>query len=948
MKVRGRGVGELPPAIRLRGREAELEVLRERLDAVRAGAGDTVVLTGLAGMGKTVLLDSVVRIAEDAGVTVFRSVCDIAGHAIPLGPLLQALVHAPGAPVDPAVLRELSQSPDQRFWLLRELQEAIERVALDTPVLISIDDVQWADEATLSALAVLTRQLASYRVLWVLSARSEDRSGLAHTMLSRLEAAAALAITVGPLDDAAVTELATDLLGGTPEEGLLQVLNRVEGHPFLLTELLRGLREERLVEVVGGSARHIGTRIPLRFVDSIGEQLARLSASTRETLQMASVLGRRFSAAELVTLTGRSPAAVFGALRQALAFGFVAEDGERVAFRHDLVREAVEAALPATVRQSLRRQAVDVLLGHGASPADVAELVLKTATPGDTEATAILRRAAIETGKVSPAVAGRLSGRALELTPPGDPERAALTAETLTYFVLAGKAAEAMRLITAAARDLTEPELEAEARLRIAILLTQYGLADSVEQCRRALELPRLPVTLRIHLQINLALALDLLGDVAGAEEATAVATELARAGRDPANDVITLFPRSALLLTRGAWRQALDLLDEAAARQNDDQVAVAVKIWHLDNWIAIMYIRLSRLQESFALIDAGMREAQREGVESHIRNWSMIRCRAMYAAGQLADARSDAEAAIEMADEITADSSCGNLNQLCLYILGRVALHTGDPAGLVQARESAMQLMAARGCPSAQWLGGWLMALVADAEGDLRQIAPIGLEMLDPLAGGALSTSSPRMYADVAILTRILLAAGRRADAVSVVANLERFAARHPDFPFLDCAVLHARAVLDSDADTALLAVARSDGDPRSLVVASVLEDAGRLLPETRTPEAVPLLESSLELYAAAGAQRDASRVRSLLRIRGVRPAARGLRSAPEWPELTESELAVVGLVARGATNREVAERLFLSPYTVNSHLRHVFGKLGIRSRVELARIATERGIPN
>ena len=96
------------------------------------------------------------------------------------------------------------------------------------------------------------------------------------------------------------------------------------------------------------------------------------------------------------------------------------------------------------------------------------------------------------------------------------------------------------------------------------------------------------------------------------------------------------------------------------------------------------------------------------------------------------------------------------------------------------------------------------------------------------------------------------------------------------------------------------------------------------------------------------AGAERDAARVRGLLRARGVRPAASGPRSAPEWPELTESELAVVGLVTRGATNREVAERLYLSPYTVNSHLRHVFTKLGIRSRVELARLAAERGAPD
>ena len=96
----------------------------------------------------------------------------------------------------------------------------------------------------------------------------------------------------------------------------------------------------------------------------------------------------------------------------------------------------------------------------------------------------------------------------------------------------------------------------------------------------------------------------------------------------------------------------------------------------------------------------------------------------------------------------------------------------------------------------------------------------------------------------------------------------------------------------------------------------------------------------------AAAGAERDAARVRSLLRARGVRPAAGGPRQAAGWPELTESEFAVVSLVARGATNREVAERLFLSPYTVSSHLRHVFVKLGIRSRAELAHVATARGM--
>lgn len=172
------------------------------------------------------------------------------------------------------------------------------------------------------------------------------------------------------------------------------------------------------------------------------------------------------------------------------------------------------------------------------------------------------------------------------------------------------------------------------------------------------------------------------------------------------------------------------------------------------------------------------------------------------------------------------------------------------------------------------------------------------------------------------------------------MVARLTDFACRHPDFPCLEAAALHACAALHSDADAALCAVTLSAADPRPLVRAAVLEEAGRLLPAARADEAVPLLEEALTAYADCGADR----VRGLLRTRGIRPSYDGPRTSSRWPELTESEYAVVTLVARGATNREVAEKLYLSPHTVNSHLRHVFTRLGIRSRVELARLAAER----
>jgi DNA-binding CsgD family transcriptional regulator len=929
-------------ALRLRGRQVQIETLRGQLDAVRAGRGGIVLVTGLAGMGKSVLLAEVEDMAAERGISVFRGSGDATAQVVPLGPLLEALVSTDDPPVDPAVLRDLSHSPDQRFWMLRELQESLERAALRRPVLISLDDVQWADPATLVALGTLPRHLAPHRILWLLAVRSGELPAAARATITRLEAADALKVTLNPLDKTAVADVAEDLLGGTPDPALLTVIAGVQGQPFLLTELLRGLRDEKLVEVDSGIARLAQARMPARFFDSVENHLTRLSPGARDALQLASVLGRRFSADELAALAGTSPPAMLSALREALAAGLVTEEGNRLAFRHDLVREAVDASLPRTVRQSLRRQAIDVMLRHGAPPADVAELVMDVAQPGDTRAIAILRQAAAATGQVSPTVASLLSRRALDLTPPGDPGRGPLVVETIAYLVRAGRAAEAVRLITAAAGDLVDPAAEAEARLSLAILSMQYAPADVVEQCQRALALPGVPAALRVQLLSFLSCGLDQFGDVGAAEKAAIQAAETARASDNLADEVVTLVPRAAHALAVGDWRRATGFIGEAVARRHTAK-GTAVRIWLPDAWQALIFIAVARLDEAFALIDAGMQAAQRDGISANVRIWSMLRCRALFCAGRLADARAEAEAIIEMTDEI-GDGSYGYINHIGLYILAAVALHTGDPGGLTQARRSAARLRQAKSCPSSQRLGTWLMASVASAEGDTALAAEAGARALDPLASGPLPTTSPRMYTDSAALTRILLDAGKHAEAGSVVGRLEHFAALNPDFPFLESTALHARALLDGDADIALTAVKLSSTDPRPLVRASVLEDAGRLLPDGRAAEALPLLETALASYSAAGAERDASRVRGLLRARGVRPPASGPRSAPAWPELTESELAVVSLVAHGATNREVAERLYLSPYTVNSHLRHVFTKLGIRSRVELARLAAKR----
>ncbi|MGH3208826.1 MAG: hypothetical protein ACRDNO_13800, partial [Trebonia sp.] len=232
-------------------------------------------------------------------------------------------------------------------------------------------------------------------------------------------------------DEAAVAQIARDMLCGEPDEALRQVLNRADGQPFLLTELLRGLRMENLVTVSAGIVRlNAGVRLPRRLVDWVAGQLARLTAPARDAVEMASVLGHSFSLEELAGLLGRPPLDLRSEIREAIAAMLLAEDGNRLGFRHDLVREAVDATLPKAVRRSMRRTAVEVMLQHGASAADVAQLVMDVAEPGDVASAGLLRRAAAQIGRMSPAMAAPLSRRALDLIPRGGPERSEAVVQT--------------------------------------------------------------------------------------------------------------------------------------------------------------------------------------------------------------------------------------------------------------------------------------------------------------------------------------------------------------------------------------------------------------------------------------------------------------------------------------------------------------------------------------
>jgi DNA-binding CsgD family transcriptional regulator/tetratricopeptide (TPR) repeat protein len=709
----------------------------------------------------------------------------------------------------------------------------------------------------------------------------------------------------------------------------------------MLVELLRGLADESLVEELDGVLVLAGGTLPRRFVGSIEDHLDRLPHEAYTALQMASVLGRRFSLDELADMLDRSVADLLPVLRNAITAGLIIDESGHLSFRHDLVRDAVQSLLPSSIAATLRRRAVEVMVRHGATPADVAPLVMELAAPGDPAAVELLVEASRSIGRSSPAVAAPLSTRALELTPQGDPSRPKLVAETIDLLVRAVKLTEAQKLLVTHARELPDTVTEVRTRLALGAIAKRYVPIVGVEQARSCLRRDGLPPTLEAEARALLSFSLELTGDPVEAKDAALQAVACATADNvDVATRDLARMAMAVQHMARGALHEASMIIDDTVLPDGATGLP-SVSLNKADAWRALLLTCALRLNDALALIDYGIKIAVDEGIPAHARVWSSLRCRALFAAGRLDEAQAEAEALLEMA-EIDGDDDY--VEGVAVHVLCGVALHTGLAADLAQARRLALRVVESP-AGSRRRHGRWLHARLDDASNrPAIDVAGVDVADIDPLASGLLPVCYPRSAADAPAAVRLLLRAERHRDAEVVVRSVEGAAGRWPGFPFLRASTLHARALLDQRADLAVGAALMHERDPRPLVRASALEDAGRLSGATDAAAGVAHLDQALRLYLRAGAQRDAARVRKQLRVHGVRRSA-GRRPRSAWPELTPSETAVLRLVVEGATNREVAKALFISPHTVNAHLRHIFGKLAINSRIELIRLAAQRG---
>ena len=569
----------------LRGREQELALIRRRLNQVRAGTGCVVVVEGSAGLGKTRLLDECVSMAGELSFRVGRGAAE-PGRVIELGALFDALFEGDPPLADRRALNDVHASPEFLFWLLQDVQSLIEAAALKNPVLICLDDLHWGGTSLSVAMRQLPLRLSSLPVAWVMAFRPGQGLHQMQQAKAELIESGAELIRLGPLNREAVAQVATDVLGAEADEELLQKADRVQGNPFLLVEFFRGLQDDLLVSLDSGRATLAEDRLPHRVSDSMRGRLARMSPASERAATFASGLGRRFSIHDLAAMTGMPLTELIDPVNELVQADIFADDGGQLAFRHDIIREAVRGSLLPPVRRAVDRQAADVLLARGALPAEVATQLVESAEPGDDVAIETALKATQVLGASDPAAAAELAAKALDLTPLRHPLRGPLVAQRTVSLFAAGLAEEGKRFADSALRQAMPTEEEARVRASVA---SMFDLSPEIrsENARAGLALPSLPADLRAELWAALYHSLS----VAGRKEEALDIEPSARAAAYASTSEVCRFafelPESGLAYQLLDFGRSLEILLAAERRQLNGQGDARARLAHLlRSWI--------------------------------------------------------------------------------------------------------------------------------------------------------------------------------------------------------------------------------------------------------------------------------------------------------------------------------------------------------------------------
>ena len=966
------------------GREAELEAVRGAVSRTAGGNSVVLLVGGEAGVGKSRLLQAAFPGGAGAGLRVLTGGCiELGGEGLPLVPLVEALRTlvrtTPADDLDrllgPArrelarLLPELARDdgpppvPGSTAQLFELVLGVLTRLGEQQPLVLVVEDLHWADRSTLDLVAFLVRALQGTRVLLVLTYRSDevDRRSPLRPLLSgweRLRGVERLQLQRFGRDEVAAQVAA--ILGAPPEPGLVDVVfDRSEGNAFFVEELVR--------TVLDGAAAH---DLPPSLRDVLLSRAEQLSRPAQRLLRTAAVAGRWVPERLLAEVAAVPAAELYEALREAVdAFLLVVDGtGRGYAFRHALTRDAVYEDLLPGERAELHTayaEALDRDPGLAGDDASVpATLAVHWYAAHDLPRALA---ASVQAGRqamagFAPAEARRHLERALEIwrSVPDAEDRAGI--DQVEVLRLAARAAfhggepERALPLLQRALELVDPDAEPE---RAALVVEQQARTlralgedgASVDALERALDrLPEQPPTLaRATVLASLANALMRLGEERGPDVArTALAAARAVSAREQ---------EASALLTLGASLSYLEDPEEGTAALRE---GLRLALEAGDHETALRgYVNLSDVFESRGL-HAAAADTARAGIELAARV-GFSRSFGAFLTGNLVEplVRLGQWADAERLARQTLDAGLTGVFGASLHeLLGYLSAASGrfDEA-LAHVAEARRQLGESREPQFTQALA-YIEAEVARARGDHAAATAL------VTAGLAESSAWSSRYAWP------LLWLGARVDADAGVLARDR----HEPAPRAPARTEEppAGAVPLSPAAAAYRAmraaeVQRRDGLPG----VAAWEEAVQAW--TAAGDAWPLAYARFRLADAlcadgrraeagtplAEAARSTGLLGASVLLDDVRALARRARVSVEPPGapvpvpvdpvpfgLTDREREVLGLVAAGRSNGQIATALFISPKTASVHVSNILAKLGVGGRVEAAAVAHRLGL--
>lgn len=958
MLTRGRrGVETSAPLI---GRANELRHMRGALDAVEAGNARVLVFSGEPGIGKTRLLQSLTDEAKARHFRVFGGRGTELEREVPFAPLVEALdgevarLSQDDAPRLANGLGDLAgmfpslrgstmtpaRSAGERFRYHRALRVLLEELGSRQPVVLTLDDVQWADPASIEAIAHLLRYPANAPVLIAIAHRSSEVPAPLRALLDL----AAGEEHISELTLATLTkEEASQLLGDAPAPVRSRIFEESGGNPFYIEQLLRS-------RLAGGPRPQSPAQIdlPVGVTRTIAQELRSVPEDARRLLGAAAVTGEPFDAELAADVAGFDSEHGLALLDELVERDLVRPHDDRRAFRfrHPLVRRAVYDSLSPGQRLTAHRRAATALEAVGAPVATIAHHFAVSARTGDEHAINTLADAAEAVAGAAPATAAEWLNQAVALLPTDQrARRLMLLARLAQARMAAGDLSSAHTVLLQMVEELSAgggPDwIEAVTALASVELALgrQAGVRDRIDDALA--KAPDLTDAILSPLLCISVLEAAYSGDFVRAEDAANVAlratADAATASRTSARALHAL-----ILQLRGDGRIAIAEQDAALAASQFDMLTDAELSDRLDlPWLLGMTeFQLERFPEAVRHLERGVAIALRTTDGRHLAETRAFLAYGLFYLGRLEEAREVAAEALE----------AGRLLQMAAYsawtvVVAALTWSVEDPRrGLRLADEAITMLASLDDSMMFDTTHGHIGLVCVEAGEYERAIEHMHL-------AGAPEFSRfgdpGRCCIWMEALTRANIELGRLDQAREWATRGERLASGL-GLPVAEGASRRGRALVllaEGQADTAAeigLAAAstaeqqhaRLEGWRSRLVAGRALAAAGR------TTQAIELLRDTRAQLKAAGAGRLAQEAGRELRRLGVSVPAPVARRAGDQgtAELSKREREVALLVAAGNTNPQIARVLYLSPKTVEGHMARIFAKLGVSSRAQVA----------